>query len=114
MRGFILGLIVALLIVFGGAYYYATTGHLDTRAAGNAPSMFERRTANKSVDAWVDGHAPKQANPFQPTMDNVIWLHDLRQELRILPWQPEAAEFANAQQLLSACSTANEPNSRRS
>ena len=72
MRGFILGLIVALLLVFGGAYYYATTGHFDTRAAGNAPSTFEHHTADKSVDAWVDGHAPKQANPFQPTMDNVM------------------------------------------
>jgi mono/diheme cytochrome c family protein len=72
MRGFILGLIVALLVVFGGAYYYTTTGHFDTRAVGNAPSTFERRTANRSVDAWVDDHASKQANPFQPTMDNVM------------------------------------------
>ena len=60
------------LLVLGGAYFYATTGHFDTRAVGNTPSTFERRTANKSVDAWVDDHAPKQANPFQPTMDNVM------------------------------------------
>ena len=72
MRGFILGVIVTLLVVFGGAYFYATTGHFDTRAVGNTPSTLERRTANKSVDAWVDGHAPKQANPFQPTMDNIM------------------------------------------
>lgn len=72
MRGFILGVIVTLLVVFGGAYYYSTTGHFDTRAVGNTPSTMERRTANKSVDAWVDEHAPKQNNPFQPTMDNVM------------------------------------------
>lgn len=72
MRGFVLGVILTLLAVFGGAYYYSTTGHFDTRAVGNTPSTFERRTANKSVDAWVDGHAPQQANPFQPTMQNIM------------------------------------------
>ena len=72
MRGFILGIIFTLLVGFGGAYFYSTTGHFDTRAVGNTPSTFERRTANQSVDAWVDANASKQANPFQPTMDNVM------------------------------------------
>jgi mono/diheme cytochrome c family protein len=72
MRGFIFGIILTLLAVFGGAYWYTTTGRFDTRAAGNTPSTFERRTSNKSVDAWVDDHAPKQANPFQPTTDAVM------------------------------------------
>ena len=66
MRGFILGVIVTLLVFFGGAYFYTTTGHFDTRAVGNTPSSFERRTAKQSVDEWVDKHAPKQANPFPP------------------------------------------------
>ncbi len=72
MRGFIAGVIITLLVVLGGGYYYLTTGHFDTRAVGNTPTTLERRTANTSLDAWVDGHAPKQANPFQPTMDNVM------------------------------------------
>jgi len=72
MRGFILGIILTLVVLFGGAYYYATRGYLDTRAVPNRPSTFEHQTANHSVDAWVDGHAPKQANPFQPTMENVM------------------------------------------
>ncbi len=72
MRGFILGVIITLVVVFGGAYFYMTTGHYDTRAVGNTPSTFERRTANKTVDEWVDDHAPKQANPFQPTTQNVM------------------------------------------
>ena len=72
MRGFILGILLTLIVLFGGAYFYTTTGHFDTRAVGNTPSTLERRTANKSVDAWVDDHAPKQANPFQPTMDNIM------------------------------------------
>jgi mono/diheme cytochrome c family protein len=72
MRGFIFGVILTLLAVFGGAYVYTTTGHFDTRAVGNTPGTMERQIANKSLDAWVDQNAPKQANPFQPTMDNVM------------------------------------------
>jgi len=72
MRGFILGVIVTLLVVFGGAYFFATTGHFDTRAIPNGPGTFERQTANKSLDAWVDEHAPKQENPFQPTTENLL------------------------------------------
>jgi mono/diheme cytochrome c family protein len=72
MRGFIVGVILTLLVVFGGAYYYATTGRFDVRAVGNSPSTFERRSAMKSLDEWVDTHAAKQANPFQPTMDNIM------------------------------------------
>jgi thiosulfate dehydrogenase len=71
MRGFIIGVILTLLVVFGGAYVYTTTGHFDTRAVGPVASAFERRTANHSVDEWVDDHAPKQANPFQPTPENL-------------------------------------------
>jgi mono/diheme cytochrome c family protein len=72
MRGFIVGVILTLLVVFGGAYSYMITGHFDTRAVGNTPSTFERRTANKALDEWVDDHAAKQPNPFQPTMDNIM------------------------------------------
>lgn len=72
MRGFILGIIITLLVLGGGGYFYLTSGHFDTRAVGNTPSTFERRTANKSVDEWVDDHAPKQANPFQATPQNIM------------------------------------------
>jgi len=72
MRGFILGVIVTLLVVCCGAYFYATTGHFDTRAVGPAPSSFERKTANTSVDEWVEAHAPNQPNPFQPSTENLL------------------------------------------
>jgi len=71
MRGFIVGVILTLLVIFGGGYFYITTGHFDTRAVGPQPSHFERRAANQSVDEWVDDHAPKQANPFPATMQNI-------------------------------------------
>jgi len=72
MRGFILGVIVTLLVIFCGAYFYATTGHFDTRAVPNSPGSFERKLANQSLDEWVDEHAPKKDNPFQPTMENIM------------------------------------------
>ena len=72
MRGFITGVIITLLVLGVGGYFYATTGRFDTRAVGNTPSTFEKQTANKSLDEWVDQHAPKQTNPFQPTTDNIM------------------------------------------
>ena len=72
MRGFVLGVIVTLLVVFGGAYWYLTTGHFDTRAIPNPPGTFERRAATQSVDEWVDAHAAKQDNPFKATTENIM------------------------------------------
>jgi mono/diheme cytochrome c family protein len=71
MRGFIIGVLVTLIVIFGGGYIYLTNGFFDTRAVGKTPGTLERRVANKSVDEWVDGHASKQDNPFQPTMENI-------------------------------------------
>jgi mono/diheme cytochrome c family protein len=72
MRGFVLGVIVAMVVVFGGGYLYVTGGHCDPRAIPNPPSTFEQRTAMQSLDEWVDAHAPKQDNPFKPTMENIM------------------------------------------
>lgn len=72
MRGFIIGVLLTLLVVFGGAYFYFRTGRFDMRAVPNSPGGFERRTANQAVDAWVDGHAGTQPNPFQPSVANIM------------------------------------------
>jgi mono/diheme cytochrome c family protein len=72
MRGFLLGVIFTLVVIFGGAYWALTTGRVDTRAVPKGPSTFERRTANQSLDEWVDAHAPKQDNPFKPTTENIM------------------------------------------
>jgi len=50
MRGFITGVIITLLALFVGGYFYATTGRFDTRAVGNTPSSFEIHTGMKSMD----------------------------------------------------------------
>jgi len=72
MRAFIVGVILTLLVVLGGSYLYLTTGRFDIRAVGNTPSALERNTANKSMDEWVDEHAPRQPSPFPATMDNIM------------------------------------------
>jgi len=72
MRGFLWGVILTLLVLGVGGYFYLTTGHFDPRAVGNTPSSFERKTANKSLDEWVDEHAPKQPNPFPTSMENIM------------------------------------------
>jgi len=72
MRGFIVGVLFVVLVGFGAVYFYMTTGHFDMRAVGNTPGNFELRTANKSVDQWVDDHMSKQENPFQPTTANIM------------------------------------------
>ena len=72
MRGFLLGIIVALVVVLGGAYCFVFTGHFDTRAVPNGPGNFERSTAMHSLDEWVDAHASKQDNPFKPTTEYIM------------------------------------------
>jgi len=72
MRGFLLGVIITLIVVFGGGYLWVSGGHVDSRALPNPPSHFERQLANQGLDKWVDAHAPKQDNPFQPTMENIM------------------------------------------
>ena len=72
MRGFLLGVILTLIAIVGCGYWWVSTGHVDPRAVPNGPGQFERRTANHALDEWVDAHAPKQDNPFQPTMENIM------------------------------------------
>jgi mono/diheme cytochrome c family protein len=72
MRGFVLGVLATLIVLLGGTYLYVNGGHFDTRAIPTPPGNFERHTAMHSVDEWVDAHAPKQDNPFKPTMDNIM------------------------------------------
>jgi len=71
MGKFLLGIIFTLLVVIGGGYWWISSGHVDSRAVPNGPSQFERRLANRAVDEWVDDHASKQENPYQPTAENL-------------------------------------------
>ena len=72
MRGFIWPSSSTLLVLGGGDVLLHDDRPLRHASCRQYAQHVERRTANKSVDAWVDGHAPKQANPFQPTMENIM------------------------------------------
>ena len=71
MRGFILGVIFTLIVIFCGVYGTVHFG-LFPVGADNPPGKIERSLANQAMDEYVDRHMPAQKdNPFQPTSDNL-------------------------------------------
>ncbi|SRR5579883_635838 len=70
MRNFILGVIITILVIIGGAYIYLKFGFFDVSAVPN-PGSLERWAANMSLDASVDKRAPKGPNPV-PMSDDVL------------------------------------------
>src|SRR5579863_3359322 len=71
MGKFLLGVIVAVLILILGAVGIATLGFFPT-AANVQPSSFERHLAMGAVDASMERHAPHVNNPLMPTDPNLI------------------------------------------
>ena len=66
MRGFFVGVAVTLLLAAGFGFLVANRGWFPI-GADNPPGSLERWAANMAMDAYVDGHAPRQENPVQPT-----------------------------------------------
>ena len=64
MKGFIAGVIITLLILGAGVYVYFAMGYAPVAAAAQ-PMPFEKKLANKALNARVEKEAPKNA-PFQP------------------------------------------------
>ena len=71
MGKFILGIIVALVVLILGGLGFAMLGFLPTRANVPPPSI-ERRVAMGAVDASSERHAPRVTNPLSPTDQNLI------------------------------------------
>jgi mono/diheme cytochrome c family protein len=71
MGKFLLGVILTILVIAGGAYIYARLGYIDFRA-DQSPSALETETAMSFVDASVDKRAPDQENPVEPVEANLI------------------------------------------
>ena len=63
MKGFLLGIVVTSVCLFGCAYVYFARG-LAPVATSAPPMPFEKQLANMALDARVDKEAPKQA-PFE-------------------------------------------------
>jgi mono/diheme cytochrome c family protein len=66
MRGFIGGVVVTLLVAFGGAFLVINRGWFPI-GADNPPGTMERRLAHMATNAYIASHAPAQENPIQPT-----------------------------------------------
>jgi mono/diheme cytochrome c family protein len=71
MRNFILGVIVTLIALFVIALLIAQFGLVPT-SADAAPSAFETKIAMNAVDASMERHAPRVANPVPATDENLI------------------------------------------
>ncbi|HZR64810.1 MAG TPA: cytochrome c [Terriglobales bacterium] len=71
MKGFILGIIVTLVLLFVAALLVAQFGLFPTNADATPPAM-ERRIAMSAMDSSMDRHAPRVTNPVPPTDDNLI------------------------------------------
>ncbi len=71
MRNFILGMVVAILVLLIGTLGLALLGFLPTRA-NSAPPQMERHLAMSALDNSVDRHAPRINNPVPPTDENLI------------------------------------------
>ena len=70
MPKFLLGFVVAVLVVLLTGYCYVRGGFVDPRADTEV-GLLERKIAMPSLDAAVDRHAPEAQNPIQPTDANL-------------------------------------------
>jgi thiosulfate dehydrogenase len=71
MRGFIFGIIFALLVAAAGGFAFLFLGYMPTNADSTPPHI-ERRIANNALDASMDRHAPRVSSPVPPTDSNLI------------------------------------------
>ena len=71
MRNFILGIIIVLLVIVLGGLAIVNFGWFPTRADATPPA-WETRIASSALDASMERHAPRIANPVPPTDENLI------------------------------------------
>jgi len=71
MRGFIAGVIFAIVVLFAVVLVAAQFGYMPTSADATPPS-FERRLAMSALDASMERHAPRVNNPLPATDQNLI------------------------------------------
>jgi len=71
MKAFFAGVVVTLLALLAGGYFYLTQGYLNI-AADQPTSRFERRLAMGAMDSSTDRHAPDMKNPVAPTEENLV------------------------------------------
>jgi len=71
MRNFILGVIVAIVVLLIGGLGLALLGFIPTNANATPPKL-EQQIAMSALDASMERHAPRVNNPVPPTDENLI------------------------------------------
>jgi mono/diheme cytochrome c family protein len=71
MKGFILGIIVTLFVLFAIGLMIAQFGLMPTHADATPPE-FETKIAGEALDASMERHAPRVNNPVPATDQNLI------------------------------------------
>jgi len=70
MNKVILGVLLAIVLAFAGAYVCLEKGYVNF-SADQPPSPMEAKLAMAAVDASTNRRAPEGENPLQPTEKNV-------------------------------------------
>ena len=70
MRGFLFGVLIGVLLLGGGVYYYFVSGMAPV-AAGDPPMPGERRMASRSLDAHIE-KANVPAPPMKASEENYV------------------------------------------
>jgi mono/diheme cytochrome c family protein len=71
MRSFVIGVVLTLVLLCLGAFFFASRGYMNT-AADAQPGMLETYFATRALDASIARHALKSSNPVPETDANLI------------------------------------------
>jgi mono/diheme cytochrome c family protein len=71
MKGFILGVVITLAVLYG-IFYLTLSQGLFPIGADNAPGKLERKYANMAMDEYVDKHMPEGNNPMEANSANLM------------------------------------------
>jgi thiosulfate dehydrogenase len=69
-KAFVVGLLLGVLLLAGGVYYYFISGMAPV-AAGDPPLPYEKRMASRSLDAHIE-KAKVPPPPLQPNEENLL------------------------------------------
>jgi len=69
-KSFVIGVLIGVLLLSGSVYYYFTSGMAPV-AASDAPMPYERRLANRSLDAHIE-KANVPAPPIPASEENLL------------------------------------------
>jgi len=69
-KSFVVGVMVGVLLLVGGVYYYFVSGMAPV-AAGDPPMPYEKKMASRSLDAHIE-NAKVPAPPIQANEENLL------------------------------------------